>query len=169
MTAQHATLAFLTTADAVLLAEKKRGFGAGFWNGVGGKIEPGEAIVAALARECAEEVGVVPTAHVKVAELDFRQAGVAEPWHLYAHVYRCDRWTGEPRESEEMAPRWFPLDAVPYAQMWSDDVHWLPAVLAGATVLGAFTFDADDRLLTHDVRTVGSVADLPHGTATHVD
>jgi 8-oxo-dGTP pyrophosphatase MutT (NUDIX family) len=35
---------------------KKRGFGEGRWNGVGGKVEPGESIEAALIREAKEEV-----------------------------------------------------------------------------------------------------------------
>lgn len=54
------TLLFLIKDDHVLLAMKKRGFGAGNWNGVGGKIEAGESIEQALVRECQEEIGVTP-------------------------------------------------------------------------------------------------------------
>lgn len=35
------TLLFLKKNRQLLLAMKKRGFGAGKWNGVGGKLEPG--------------------------------------------------------------------------------------------------------------------------------
>src|SRR6267378_3523397 len=44
----------------VLLAMKKRGFGAGLWNGAGGKPEPGETIEETAVRECREEINVTP-------------------------------------------------------------------------------------------------------------
>ncbi len=48
------TLVFLLDGDRdrdrVLLGMKKRGFGAGKWNGFGGKVDPGETIVEAAAR-----------------------------------------------------------------------------------------------------------------------
>ena len=51
---------------------KKRGFGAGKWNGFGGKVEPGETIVEAAVREVKEECGydvswkVVNSRHVSL-------------------------------------------------------------------------------------------------------
>ena len=38
------TLCFLVKDNQILLAMKKRGFGEGKWNGVGGKVNPGETI-----------------------------------------------------------------------------------------------------------------------------
>lgn len=35
-----------------------------------------------------------------------------------------------------------------------DDEYWLPMVLDGKSVEGSFTFDAADKMLTHDVREV---------------
>jgi 8-oxo-dGTP pyrophosphatase MutT (NUDIX family) len=40
---------------SILLGLKKRGFGAGKWNGFGGKVEPGESIVQGARRELLEE------------------------------------------------------------------------------------------------------------------
>jgi len=54
MTEKHLTLLFLIKEDQILLAMKKRGFGMGRFNGVGGKIEPGETIEQAMIRECQE-------------------------------------------------------------------------------------------------------------------
>ena len=45
------TLVFLRREGEVLLGMKKRGFGEGKWNGFGGKVEAGETIVEAAARE----------------------------------------------------------------------------------------------------------------------
>jgi 8-oxo-dGTP pyrophosphatase MutT (NUDIX family) len=154
------TLLFLRSGDQLLLAMKKRGFGAGKWNGVGGKLEAGETLEEALVRECIEEVGVRPTAWTAVAELDFVQdAETSEPWHMFVYAYIADAWDGEPSESEEMRPKWFHLEDIPYGDMWDDDEFWLPYVLDGKKIVGEFTFDIDDRLLTHDVRVV---EELPH-------
>ena len=35
----------------MLLGQKKRGFGEGYYNGFGGKVEPGETVAQAAARE----------------------------------------------------------------------------------------------------------------------
>ncbi|MBI2175352.1 MAG: NUDIX domain-containing protein, partial [Parcubacteria group bacterium] len=53
-----ATLCFLIKDNQVCLAMKKRGFGVGKWNGVGGKVAEGETIVGATSREAGEEIGV---------------------------------------------------------------------------------------------------------------
>jgi len=44
------TLAFVRRHGEVLLGYKKCGFGAGKWNGFGGKVEPGETIEDAAKR-----------------------------------------------------------------------------------------------------------------------
>ena len=53
------TLVFLREDCRVLLGMKKRGFGAGKWNGFGGKIETGETITEAAVREVKEECGYI--------------------------------------------------------------------------------------------------------------
>ena len=154
MTKKNCTLLFLRKDDQILLAMKKRGFGAGRFNGVGGKIEPSETIEQALVRECQEEIGVTPVHYWKVAEHDFIQDQGSSPWRMYVHVYLCDQWEGTPIETEEMAPEWFPVAGIPYDSMWQDDKHWLPQVVNGASIMGRFTFDEADTMLTQDVRTV---------------
>jgi 8-oxo-dGTP diphosphatase/2-hydroxy-dATP diphosphatase len=154
------TLLFLRSGDQILLAMKKRGFGAGKWNGVGGKLEQGETLEDALVRETVEEIGVTPTSWTAVGELDFVQdAETEDPWHMFVYAYIADSWDGEPSESEEMNPKWFHIEDIPYADMWDDDEFWVPYVLDGKKVTGEFTFDIDDKLLTHDVRVVD---ELPH-------
>ena len=60
------TLCLLRKENKILLAMKKRGFGTGKYNGVGGKIENGETLNEAMIRETKEEIGVIPTKYEKV-------------------------------------------------------------------------------------------------------
>lgn len=67
-------------------------------------------------------------------------------------MYLTNAFAGEPSESEEMKPQWFAVDAIPYDKMWADDRIWLPHVLAGKRVDGAFHFSRDENtLLTHEL------------------
>ncbi len=128
----------------VLLGLKKRGFGAGKWVGLGGHIEPGETPPQAAAREVREESGLVvdQARLVPVASLTFLFP--ARPaWDQTAEVFATASYQGEPAESDEVVPRWFPLDALPLVGMWDDARYWLPRVLAGEWVTATVTFAAD--------------------------
>lgn len=150
------TLLFLRRDSEILLAMKKRGFGEGCWNGVGGKLEPGETIQQALVRECREEIGVTPKNYWQVAELTFDAFFKNKRTLLLVHVYMCKNWEGNPAETEEMRPEWFDIAKVPYDKMWQDDKYWLPQVLKGKKVKGKFAFDNQDNLLDYTVNEVTS-------------
>jgi 8-oxo-dGTP diphosphatase len=51
------TLCFLTRGDGVLMLCRRRPPNQGLWNGVGGRIEPGETPLASCLREVREETG----------------------------------------------------------------------------------------------------------------
>lgn len=53
------TLSFLKHEDRLLLLNRNRPPYVGLWNGVGGKIEPGENLLDSACREIAEETGVL--------------------------------------------------------------------------------------------------------------
>lgn len=109
---KHLTLLLLHDGGRVLLGLKKRGFGAGKYNGFGGKLEPGESVLDGALRETREEAGVdVPRAACAlVGRLHFTFAGGAED--LLVYVFRATAFSGRVTESEEMAPAWF---AAPFA------------------------------------------------------
>jgi len=135
------TLCLLVKDDKILLAMKKRGFGMGKWNGIGGKVEEGETIESAAAREVREEIGVManPAKMEKVGNVEFYFKDKPE-WDQQMHVFLVKDWEGEPKESEEMAPKWYSQNEIPFDSMWPDDKHWLPVVLAGKKFEGKFYF-----------------------------
>jgi len=154
MNTKTLSLLFLKRDESILLAMKKRGFGKGRWNGVGGKVEDGETIEAAMIRETQEEIGVTPTAYRQVGDIRFDEFFKNEPTLMHVHVFIATEWTGEPTETEEMAPQWFAIDDIPYAQMWSDDIYWLPQILDGKNITADFKLNEHDVILSHDVKEV---------------
>jgi 8-oxo-dGTP diphosphatase len=142
-------VAFLTRLRAdgrteVLLGRKKTGLGSGNIVGLGGKIEAGETALDAVVREIFEESSLV------VEPGDLTEMGLVkfafpfrENWSQDSTVFVGSRWRGEPQESDEVSPGWYPIDELPLGGMWDDAKHWLPAVLAGERVLGDFTFGED--------------------------
>lgn len=148
----QATLLLLMEDRCILLAMKKRGFGVGWWNGVGGKPNKGETIENAAIRECQEEISVTPLKVVEIATLDFVFPKQKSQWDQQVIVFICDSWVGVPTESEEMAPKWFSVDKIPYSKMWSDDKYWLPRVINGEYVRATFYFDNNDNLLKYDMK-----------------
>jgi len=139
---KQTNLCFLLKDDMVLLAMKKRGFGAGKWNGVGGKVQEGEDVTTSAIREIKEEIGVTVAAGdlelVGTLDFDFTDN---HDWAQTCTVFLVRRWEGDPAESEEMRPEWHTKDKLPFGEMWIDDPHWVPMVLAGKKIKGKFLFE----------------------------
>lgn len=137
------------TQDArVLLGMKKRGFGAGRWNGFGGKVEDGESVENAAHRECREEIGIDIQKMESAGILDFE---FPDGKQLGVHLFRVTEFFGEPQESEEMKPQWFFVQDIPYTHMWQDDIYWLPHVLYGKHVQGKFFFGEGDVITDYSL------------------
>jgi len=132
---------------------KKRGFGIGKWNGFGGKVKDGESIEEAAKRELKEEIGVFAQKLEKRGILNFVFDHNPEEI-LEVHVFDILDFEGEPIESEEMKPRWFKKEEVPFDSMWLDDKHWLPIFSAGKKFRGSFHFADDSTLLDYKIEEI---------------
>lgn len=154
---ERATLLFIVKEGQILLIRKKRGLGAGKINGPGGRLEPGETPREAALRETREELGIDAIDPVLRGELHFQ---FVDGYSLFCSVFVAPDFRGEPIETDEAVPLWTPVDAIPYDEMWEDDIHWLPGVLEGRQFRGFFTFE-DDRMLWHRVDWVADLSATP--------
>lgn len=146
------TLGIVYQPPRVLLGMKKRGFGAGRWNGFGGKLLEDENLEESLRREFKEEAEIDIGSVEKRGILDFVYGN--NPDVLQVHVYMISEFTGEVAESEEMRPQWFAMDAIPYEVMWPDDKFWFPLLLAGKKFKGKFWFDENNAILKQELNEV---------------
>lgn len=138
-----ANLVFLTRGEEVLLIHKKTGLGAGKINGPGGKLEKGETTLEAAMREVEEELRIVPHALEEAGVLHF---DFVDGLKLHCTVFRGSGFSGDPTETREARPEWFPIDRIPFDRMWADDIYWLPRMLAGDRFRAWFRFDGEKML-----------------------
>lgn len=119
------------------------------WNGVGGKLEPGESPLEACLREVAEETGYEP--------LELAPAGVMS-WDSFSepdqglYLFVGVAPPGEPAACDEGELRWWPLKDV---ERSGDVVAWvrtmLRDVVGGAALRHHFVFAPDGTIAAPDV------------------
>jgi 8-oxo-dGTP pyrophosphatase MutT (NUDIX family) len=162
---EQAALGFLIRENKgsreLLLAMKKRGFGQGKWNGAGGRFDSKKDgdIFDTTIREIEEEIGVKVKDVEKVAILNFHYPylrNTEKEWSV--HVFLTKNWQGKPRESEEMRPKWFKIDEIPFDEMWPDDRFWLPKILAGEKIIADFVFKKGEIISSHNIKVVNKFA-----------
>lgn len=148
------TLCIIYKDSRVLLGMKKRGFGAGKWNGFGGKVQENETVEDAMRREVREEAGISLGRSEKMGILEFEFFG--NPEILEVHVFGASEFEDEPVETEEMKPQWFLVHEIPFDLMWPDDRHWFPIFLEGKKFKGKFFFGAHEAITSFRLELVHS-------------
>ena len=135
---------------------KKKGFGLGKWNGVGGKLDFNRGdkdIFDTAIREIKEEIGVKIKDIEKVAILSFYFPYQSE-WNQDVHVFLAKNWKGEPKETDEMKPKWFKIKEIPFDEMWPDDKFWLPKILKGEKLKAKFSFKPGKLIDSYEIKTI---------------
>jgi 8-oxo-dGTP diphosphatase/2-hydroxy-dATP diphosphatase len=152
------TLCLVQKDDRILLGMKKRGFGKGRWNGFGGKVHKNETIEEAAKRETEEECGIKIEKLEKVGRIDFEGKNGSEISEIIeVNFFKVTDFSGEPKETEEMKPQWFPLDKIPFDLMWPDDEFWMPLFLTGKKFKGRFLFGKSDAILEKELIEVEKI------------
>jgi 8-oxo-dGTP diphosphatase len=147
-------LLFLITQEKVLLGLNKDGFMEGNYTGIGGGQEANETIEQTVVRECQEEIGVTPLEITHAATI--HNVYPHKPsWNSVTQVYTSTSWHGEITESDEIIPKWFNKNNLPFDQMWSYADHWLPNVLAGQNLNATFSFKQNLEFESYQIHKGG--------------
>jgi 8-oxo-dGTP diphosphatase len=128
-----ATLAYVISPNGrqVLLIHRNRRLNDphyGKYNGLGGKLDSGEDIVAGIRRELREEAGLECESLRLRGTISWPGFGKqGEDW--FGFVFRVDRWTGEPKkQNNEGSLEWVDLDRILDLPLWEGDRYFLPLV-----------------------------------------
>ena len=106
----------------------------GKYNGLGGKMDPGEDVVSCMRREIREEAGIECTELRLRGTISWPGFGPkGEDW--LGFIFRIDRFEGTPHERNvEGTLSWVPVKDIMSLPLWDGDRHFLPLV-----------FDSDPR------------------------
>lgn len=134
-----ATLGYVLSPDGELVLMVHRNARAddqhlGKYNGLGGKLEPGEDIAAGMRREIMEEAGIECLSMQLRGTLNWPGFGKqGEDW--LGFIFLIDRFRGDPpARNPEGDLVWVPRPQLMTLPMWEGDRHFLPLV-----------FDEDSR------------------------
>lgn len=148
------TLLLIVKNNKILLAKKKRGFGAGKYNGVGGKVKKNESIKNALIRETQEEIGVTPTSFKQIAQITFDEFVNGNKEKVIMNVFISHDYIGTIIETDEMKPEWFDINNIPYQKMFKDHKYWLNEVLKGNKIKAYFSYDEQFNIVCSNIQKV---------------
>ena len=129
------TLAYVLRGDEVLMVHRTFRDGdahLGKFNGLGGKVEPGEDVASGIRRELREEAGIdapAPRLRGTISWPGFGSDG--EDW--FGFVFVVDAFTGEPPAANaEGTLHWVPRAELFDLPLWEGDHTWLPLVFDDA-------------------------------------
>lgn len=128
-----ATLGYLMSADGkqVLMIHRnarQNDMHLGKYNGLGGKLEPHEDVLAGMRREIREEAGVECGAMRFRGTINWPGFGKSgEDW--LGFVFVIDHYSGVPKASNpEGTLEWVALERLHELPLWEGDRHFLPLV-----------------------------------------
>lgn len=146
-----ATLCYLKHQGKTLMLhriKKQNDMHAGKWNGLGGKLLPGETPEACAIREVQEESGLTMIDPVLRGVLTFPAFSQDEDWYCFLFVARA--FTGELIDSSEGVLAWVEDEKLLDLNLWEGDKIFLPWLEADAFFSGQFRYQAG-KLVDHSV------------------
>lgn len=100
----------------------------GLYNGLGGKLEPDEDVIAGVRRELREEAGIDATDVRLRGTISWPGFG-SDGSDWFGFVFVVDAFRGDVAEASPEGPlAWVPLEDLGQLPMWPGDRHFLPLV-----------------------------------------
>lgn len=146
-----ATLCYLRRDQHTLMVhriKKANDIHEGKWNGLGGKLEPGETPEECAMREIYEESGLRMRNPLLKGILTFPLFALDEDW--YAFVFVVTDFDGELIDSPEGQLRWVPDEELLSLNLWEGDRVFLPWLDRPGFFSGKFSY-IDGKLISHSM------------------
>jgi 8-oxo-dGTP diphosphatase len=144
-----ATLCYVRRGDQTLMVhriKKAQDMHLGKWNGLGGKLEPGESPEDCARREIQEESGLEVTELIWKGLLTFPGFSNDEDW--YAFVFTATVKDGTLIDSPEGDLKWVDNGQLLDLHLWEGDRIFLPWLDRSGIFSGKFTY-REGRLVDH--------------------
>lgn len=138
-----ATLCYIKREGKTLMIhriKKENDVHQGKWNGLGGKLNPGESPEECVIREVREESGLEIQKPVLKGILTFPEFANGEDW--YAFVFIAREFEGELSDSAEGYLRWIDDEAILDLELWEGDRLFIPYLDRPGIFSGKFIYDA---------------------------
>lgn len=102
----------------------------GKYNGLGGKLQPTEDVIAGLRREIREEAGLECDEIELRGTISWPGFGKhGEDW--FGFIFRINRFSGQPfTKNAEGSLHWVPVDQILELPLWPGDRYFLPLVFS---------------------------------------
>lgn len=128
--------------------KKEKDMHKGKWNGLGGKLNPGETPEECVIREVQEEAGLIIHNPSLKGLLTFPAFSEDEDW--YAFVYTADKFEGELVNSPEGDLAWIADEKLMDLNLWEGDRIFLPWLNQAGYFSGKFVYQ-EGKLISHSV------------------
>lgn len=122
-----ATLVYLRSDGRTLMMHRVKKPGDmhwGKWNGLGGKLKPGETPEECAIREVREESGLSIEKPRLRGFITFPAFDQFDDWYVF--LFTADKFGGELRDTEEGYLEWIPNDKILKLDLWEGDHIFLP-------------------------------------------
>lgn len=146
-----ATLCYVRRAGQTLMVhriKKENDMHQGKWNGLGGKLEPGETPEECAIREIREESGLTVTRLTLKGFLTFPGFANEEDWYAFVFIAEC--LPGELTDSAEGYLKWIDNDKLLELNLWEGDRIFLPWLERPGFFSGKFVYKKG-QLVEHSV------------------
>jgi 8-oxo-dGTP diphosphatase len=152
---QRYVLVFFIWGLEVLLGIKTRKILVGFYNGHGGKYEPGESFFEAVKRECFVECGLEPTDE-NIQPSSILTVEHQKPDGLLeiqiVDIVRVYEFSGKVIDSEEMiGNHWFKIHNLPNEGLHPEKSAWIKDFLLGKDFNITIEYDSNDNIIRNQI------------------
>jgi 8-oxo-dGTP diphosphatase len=134
--------------------KKENDYHKGKWNGLGGKLEPGENPEECAIREVREESGLEIKNLKLCGFIYFPLFDQVEDWHVF--IFTADKSGGELIDSPEGQLEWIPDDQLTSLILWEGDKIFLEWIREGKSFCAVFKY-INKQYVSHDVVFIKSL------------